>query len=240
MTSKPVHFFTYEHRKYTNQGKPLSFDLSFGLMDLPIWRSSGPTTSQMLSSIESTLKAIENQSDTTRNLMKLFNTKKAMNYVLSSNQGEGVGVQNENDAIAIIENHLKQAFNDMKDTKVVETLNTFAGLKYMQECRQELLDACHTDKVDEKYCIFITEDILKNCHKILMQGLLEKNGDYRTNDAVTRKDNTSYHFYVDKELVSERMSGLVDYYNAVVESHYESQNFVELFKLAAYLAFNFL
>ena len=230
------HLFT-EHKKYLNQGKPLNFDLSFGLIDLPIWRSSGPTTSQMLYSIKSTLEYVE-KTDRAKKLMKLFATKMAITYVLSSNQGERVGVQNENDTFTIIDNHLKQAENDMKDIKVVETLNTFEGLKYMQECREKLLNACNTDKADEKYSIFITEDTLKDCHKILMRDLLV-NGDYRKKGAMTKKDN-NYHCYVDREFVSERVLGLLDYYNAVVENHYKSNNFVELFKLAAYLAFNYV
>lgn len=67
---------------------------------------------------------------------------------------------------------------------------------------------------------------------------MDSNGEYRYNSAFTARNNQSLHYFVDPELISNRCTGLIDYYNTVVQS-IDASNSENFFKLAAHLAFNF-
>ncbi|KAL9658371.1 hypothetical protein ABK040_015691 [Willaertia magna] len=109
------------------------------------------------------------------------------------------------------------------------------SLDLMQDMKKEMLLVCEDDP---KYSILLTQGMLFECHSLLMEGCINNNGQLRTKSAFTIRENNQIHGYVDPKLVENRCSGLIDFYNSIVDRN--DLNIEKLFKLAAYLAFNFV
>jgi len=130
---------------------------------------------------------------------------------------------------------------EQKDQEKKETIQVLQAIKKIQEFSNE--NASFDKTLFGK--IFLVEDVIKDTHQILMDGLTKRTNDYRNNVSMTKRYNNEVHFYPDHRIVPNLMPGFFDVYNNLVlcvsKIDDQSQMFVEkIFKLAAWLLFHFV
>ncbi|EFC49592.1 predicted protein [Naegleria gruberi] len=225
---KPTYLFKKEYTKWMNQGSALNFDLSYSL--------GNNLDEKLLFTIENVIRM--SKMEQYQELFRSFKYGKQREYVFNSNKGENVGHQTLHETISSLQNYKEG--NELSSKESNETVNTLKALEFLNETRSEMLSTLNESELHHSIMLF--EDTIKECHSILMKGLVVNNGLYRQKQACAMRDDNTLLYYVDHDLVADRCVGLIDYYNTIVDECVGEDmfNVEKLFKLASYLAFNFV
>ena len=220
--------------------------LQFQPTDMPFWRnSSTPTTSVMMRQIGemSAQHAAASGHAVTGPLVRSA-TESAVRmlvveWVLKSNQLELVGLQDLGDTLACIE----AGAADSPSLKQRETVSTFRALQFLHEHFQETEHSNRADATEHPYqashSVFLTEDLVKELHRNLAQGIMQREsiGAYRTTVLATRLSSSpdGWYTYTAPTLIPSTATSIIDQHNGFLDKMGNDASLAQYVNLAAWL-----
>jgi Fic family protein len=152
-------------------------------------------------------------------------------FILSSNRIEMVGTQTLNETVRLL-----NARAPKKPTiHEKETLQTQEALQFVESMFHEFVSqSTYPGEV-----FYLTENLLLETHQIMMKGLCEDVGRYRTRDVGTFSD-FGFITFENAHNVPARISGLVDNHNNVMYGFKAQPPLIDIIKISAKWLHEFL
>ncbi len=170
-----------------------------------------------------------------------FEAAMAIDWIYHLNIGELVGTQSQERTKQVLE-HLPQKWQSSatctspalasSNWEEKETMNTYLAMKELHEIRQEMEETG-----------LLTVEVIRDVHRILLNGLHENAGNLRTNLVYTTYRD-KIHFYPPPDQAEQRLYTLIDRHNMDVEwsppDRMSEEYLSHVFKYAARLLFEFV
>lgn len=213
-------------------------ELDFFPTESPPWREgpSLPEISTMLSQVDTWHRDMRGwKREQLAFVGSTFHRRKVVEFVILSNQMEQEGTQDSDSTEELVltamgeENLSKKTLSEVQRA----TIQTYQAMNHLFLTRVEMSKEAGSQAHET---LFLTVDLIKSTHRVLMDRLISNPGEFRTSEAYPSGCDS---FYVASASIEARLESLLDTYNSILEEVKDLSCGV-IFKLAAWFLYHFL
>lgn len=232
--------------------------MDFNPTEEPQWRPEKyQSTSNMLKEIHHLQQWFKNAPLSSRDkIIKIFNKRSAVEWVLNSNHLELEGTLDGKDTAELCQRYFSKKMDNLPklDKKEIVTINTLKALTHVHKCRVEMKEYVNILPEEQRSnndSLYLTEHVVKEIHEIV----LPRDKKYSAPPGVYRRAHafpygSSDRFYCPPHEIEMRMERLMDLYNDYVEKlpknrlhndmEFDERDARKVYNLAAWILFHFV